>query len=364
MQNEPATQTAPPRMIAWEITRQCNLKCAHCRASAEDGLYEGELSTEECRRLIEDISVIGKPVLILTGGEPLMRDDIFDIARHAATKGLTPCIGTNGTLITKEIAAEMKQVPISRVSVSIDFPDAENQDRFRGVKGAFDAAVRGIQNAQQAGVEVQINCTITKMNLSHLESLLSLALDLGVASFHPFIIVPTGRGKGLKEAELTPAECERALRWIAQRDREIGDKISFRPTCAPFYFRITEQQEESLGRESHTGVASVVRRGCLAGITFCFISHVGRVQGCGYLDIAAGDIKERCFADIWRGSRLFNDIRDPDGLKGKCGDCDYRVLCGGCRARAYELTGDYLESEPYCAYQPTPTPSEQGLSHV
>jgi heme b synthase len=364
MQSKPATPKAPPRMIAWEITRQCNLNCAHCRASAEDGLYEGELSTEECHRLIDDIATTGKPILILTGGEPLMRDDIFDLARYATTKGLTPCIGTNGTLITEEITAKMKRVPISRVSVSIDFPDPEAQDWFRGVEGAFDAAVRGIQNAQRAGVEVQINCTITKMNLPHLESLLSLALDLGVASFHPFIIVPTGRGKGLKEAELTPAECERALRWIAQRDREIGNKISFRPTCAPFYFRITEQQEESLGRESHAGIVSAVRRGCLAGIAFCFISHVGRVQGCGYLDIEAGNIKERSFADIWRNSPPFNDIRDPDRLKGKCGDCDYRVVCGGCRARAYEVTGDYMESEPYCAYQPTPTLSKQGVSHV
>lgn len=352
MENGQRIMPPPPRMIAWEITRRCNLNCAHCRASADNSLYEGELSTGECQRLIDDIATAGKPILILTGGEPLMRGDVFDLARYAAEKGLTVCIGTNGTLLSKEIAAEMKQVPISRISVSLDFPQPDAQDHFRGVKGAFNDAVRGIQIAQQAGIEVQINCTITKMNLPYLESLVSLAIDLGAASFHPFVIVPTGRGKGLKEAELTPAECERVLRWIAQRDQEIGDKITFRPTCAPFYWRIAEQQQVSSGGHGGDRSDGSARRGCLAGFAFCFISHVGRVQGCGYLDIEAGNIKQQSFADVWNNSPLFNEIRDPSKLRGKCGACEYKVVCGGCRARAYEVTGDYLEAEPYCAYQP------------
>jgi heme b synthase len=349
MEIQHATHLPPPRIVAWEITRRCNLNCAHCRASAEDSLYEGELSTEKCFSLVDDICAAGKPVLILTGGEPLMRSDIFEIAEYAAGKGLPVCIGTNGTVVTEEIAKRMKQVPISRISVSIDFSEAEMQDRFRGVQGALNDALQGIRNAQNAGVEVQINCTITKMNLPHMESLLSLALDLGVASFHPFVIVPTGRGKGLKESELTPAECERVLRWIAQCDREMGDRITFHPTCAPFYFRITGQDEPPT--EGKGGIAAA-RRGCLAGIGFCFISHVGKVQGCGYLDIEAGDVTQQRFGDTWRDSALFNDLRDPDRLQGKCGICKYRAVCGGCRARAYETSGSYLEAETYCAYQP------------
>jgi radical SAM protein with 4Fe4S-binding SPASM domain len=232
--------------------------------------------------------------------------------------------------------------------VSLDFPNPEMQDRFRGAEGAFDGAVKGIQNARRAGLEVQINCTITKMNMPYLESLVSLAIDLGVVSFHPFVIVPTGRGKGLKNSELTPAECERVLRWIAQRNQEIGDTMTFRPTCAPFYWRIADREEALSGQNA----AGAARRGCLAGSAFCFISHVGQVQGCGYLDVAAGNVRQQRFGEVWRDSPFFKDLRDSSRLKGKCGVCNYQVVCGGCRARAYEATGDYLEAEPYCAYQP------------
>jgi len=284
-------------------------------------------------------------MLILTGGEPLMRDDIFDLAKYAAGRGLTVSIGTNGTMVTEEIAGEMKQIPVSRLGVSIDFPQPQMQDRFRGREGAFDSALAGIRNAQKAGLGVQINSTISRLNVDYLDALLSLAIEVGAVAFHPFLLVPTGRGKYLKEGELTPRECERALRWMSDREREIGETISFKPTCAPFYWRIKHQGSEG-------GIPDSMRRGCLAGTGFCFISHVGRVQGCGYLDIEAGDVRKQSFGDIWQSSQLFKELRDHSRLKGSCGACDFKGVCGGCRARAYEATGDYLQAEPCCLYRP------------
>jgi heme b synthase len=351
------------RMIAWELTRSCNLYCAHCRASSTSGRYEDELSTKECRRLIDDIAGIGKPVIILSGGEPLMRQDFFDIASYAADKGLRLAMGTNGTLITEDITAKFKAVPISRVAVSIDFPMAGLQDKFRGQPGAFQSAVSGIDLLRKAGIEVQINSTITRLNMNYLDDLLDLALKCGAVAFHPFMLVPTGRGKGLQREAMSPQEYEQTLYWVYDRQKDLGDRIFFKPTDAPHYQRIIRQrakvsntQETSPGRKATATSESMnsMTRGCLAGISFCFISHRGKVQGCGYLDIEAGNIRQTSFKQIWTASRLFRELRDLSNIKGKCGACEYKNICGGCRARAYESTGDHLEAEPYCIYQPGP----------
>ena len=345
-------------LVAWEITRRCNLLCAHCRAAAEDEAYEGELSTDECFRIIDSILEVGKPIMILTGGEPLLRPDIFKIGKYATNRGLRVVIGTNGTVITEENVALMQEVPISRVGVSIDFPTPELQDKFRGKPGAFSAAIAGIREARRAGIEVQINSTITKMNASYLDDLLKLALDLGAIAFHPFMLVPTGRGKGLADVELPPEEYERILNWIYDKQSDLGNRIFFKPTDAPHYMRIALQRQKQgarLGNEVQSSKGhpmNAMTRGCLAGVGFCFISHVGRVQGCGYFDVEAGDLKRDTFATVWNESPLFRQIRDLSQIKGKCGVCEYKRPCGGCRARAYEATGDYLEAEPYCVYQP------------
>jgi heme b synthase len=344
-----ARTQAPPRLVAWEITRSCNLLCEHCRASARSGPYEDELSTAECFALLDQISAMGRPIIILTGGEPLLRGDVFDIARYAAAKGLRVAIGSNGTLISPDAAAEMAQIPVSRISVSLDFPDPELQDGFRCSEGAYEKAVAGIKNARQAGVEVQINSTITRRNARYLPELVSLALELGAAAFHPFLLVPTGRGKGLADQELSPRDYEATLRWIWQKQSELGDSIMFKPTDAPHYYRVAKQCG-AVFNNAHG--MNAMTRGCLAGTGFCFISHTGRVQGCGYLDIEAGNIRQQGFAEIWNGSALFNELRDLSLLKGKCGACEFVAVCGGCRARAYESTGDYLAAEPYCAYTP------------
>jgi heme b synthase len=351
------------QMIAWEITRSCNLFCAHCRSSSTAGTYEDELSAEECFRLIDGIVEVGKPVLILTGGEPILHQDIFQIAEYAVRKGLRVVIGTNGTLITENVAAKLKETPISRVAVSIDFPTNELQDKFRGKVGAFEAAVSGIARLRQAGVEVQINSTITKLNMKYLNELLELALEAGAVAFHPFMLVPTGRGKGLKKVEMSPAEYEQTLNWVYDKQKELGSSIFFKPTDAPHYQRIVRQRSsrtnpqgvlhaERPPTKARKDAVDFMTRGCLAGTGFCFISHRGRVQGCGYLDVEAGNIRDKSFGEIWMNSKLFRELRDLSNIKGKCSICEYKIVCGGCRARAYESTGDYLEAEPYCIYEP------------
>ena len=351
------------QVLAWEITRSCNLYCAHCRASATHGRYEGELSTEECYHLIDEILEVGKPIIILSGGEPLVREDVLHIAKYAVSKGLRVAMGSNGTLVTEEMAAKLKEVPISRLAISIDFPVAELQDDFRGKKGAFEEAITGIVNARRAGIEIQINSTITRLNVSLLNETLSLAQEVGAVAFHPFLLVPTGRGKDLESVELSPQQYEETLNWIYDRQVELGDRMFFKPTDAPHYLRVMKQRQ----KQSHTNGIPVperaapatghhpmqsISRGCLAGTGFCFISHRGSVQGCGYLDVEAGNLRKQSFSQIWKKSPLFHNLRDLSNIKGKCGVCEYKRICGGCRARAYEATGDYLEAEPYCVYEP------------
>jgi len=353
--NGPKDKLKPKlQLIAWEITRRCNLFCAHCRAEAKDSVYEGELSTQECFSVIDSILDVGTPILILTGGEPLLRPDVFEIGKYASDRGLRVVLGTNGTIITEEIANQLARVPISRVGVSLDFPTAELQDKFRGKSGAFEAAIAGIKETQKAGIGIQINSTIIKMNAPYLDDLLNLALELGAVAFHPFMLVPTGRGKGLAKEELSPQEYERILNWVCDKQQELGDQIFFKPTDAPHYMRILKQRGEIVmkGHGGHPGTVNAITRGCLAGTGFCFISHIGRVQGCGYLDVEAGNVKEKSFAQIWNGSSLFRQLRDLSLIEGKCGICEYKRICGGCRARAYEETGNYLAAEPYCVHQP------------
>ncbi len=364
-------QVPLPRMIAWEITRSCNLACVHCRASALRGPYEGELSTDEAKALLDNIKSFSDPIIIMTGGEPLTRADFYELAKYGRNIGLRMVLGTNATLMTPEIAAKVKEVGIPRMSVSIDFPTAEKHDEFRGLPGAFDNSVRGIRNAQKAGIEVQINSTITKLNVACLDELLKFAKEIGAVAFHPFLLVPTGRGKELEKQELPPEEYERTLNWVYDKQKEEKD-IFFKPTDAPHYFRIMRQRAKADGKKASTMMSGhphasrgleTMTRGCLGGIGFCFISHVGQVQPCGYFEKAAGNIKEKSFREVWETSPLFTDLRDYDKIKGKCGICEYKSICGGCRARAYEATGDYLAEEPYCVYKPKAGKTSTGQGH-
>ena len=340
------------RLVAWETTRNCNLACMHCRASATQGPFSGELDTDASFRLFDQIAQVGKPIIILTGGEPLLRTDIFDIAKYGTDKGLRMVMAPNGTLITENFAKQMADSGIQRISISLDGATRENHDRFRGVDGAFEGALRGIRLAKDAGIEFQINTTITKTNLHEIPKIQDLAVKLGAVAHHIFLLVPTGRGKYIVDQEITASEYERTLNWFY--DQKEKTPLQLKATCAPHYYRILRQRAKQEGKPItfKTHGMDAMTRGCLGGTGFCFISYRGIVQPCGFLDVNCGDITHASFADIWNRSDIFLSLRNFDELKGKCGACEFKKVCGGCRARAYEATGDFLAEEPLCSYQP------------
>lgn len=340
------------RLVAWEVTRRCNLSCVHCRAAAENHVYKDELDTKACFSLLEQIKQVGEPIIILTGGEPLLRKDIFDIASHGTKIGLRMVMAPNGTLITREKAFKMKKSGIKRISISLDGSTKQSHDRFRGVDGAFNGALNGIKMAKTAGIPFQINTTITKTNLKEIPKILSLAEDLGAVAHHIFLLVPTGRGKYIVDKAINAVEYEKTLNWFY--DQREKTSLQLKATCAPHYYRILRQRAKQEGKEISfkTHGLDAVTRGCLAGTGFCFISHTGRVQTCGFLDVKCGDITETSFKDVWENSIVFKKLRDFNNLQGKCGLCGYKSVCGGCRARAFEATGNYLAQEPLCTYQP------------
>jgi len=346
-----------PRLIFWELTKKCNLKCAHCRAEAEDSAFTGELKLDEIKKIIDNIADNYSPILVLTGGEPLYRDDIFDIAKYATDKNLRTALATNGTLIDAGIADKIKESKIARVSISIDGVDAESHDSFRGVDGAFNGALNGARLLNKHGVEFQFNTTITKRNVDSIEEILSLAIKEKASALHIFMLVPVGCGIELAESDMISAEkYEEALNWFYERSRQVG--IEFKATCAPHYYRIIRQRAKSEGRvlSFETDGMAAMTRGCLAGTGVCFISNTGEVQPCGYLPVSTGNVLKTQFVDIWEKSELFLTLRDFKTLKGKCGLCEFKGVCGGCRARAFYACEDLLEEEPYCLYKP-------GLKH-
>jgi len=345
-----------PRLIFWELTKECNLRCLHCRAEAESSSFEGELSLEEVLRIIDEIASHYRPILVLTGGEPLYRKDIYRIASHARERGLKAALATNGTLIDAGAAAMIRDSGIQRVSISIDGGDAASHDGFRGIPGSFDGALNGAAHLKAAGVEFQINTTISRRNVDRIEDILKLAETIGAKALHLFMLVPVGCGIEIAESEMiTKERYESVLNWFYDKSRET--KLELKATCAPHYYRIIRQRARQEGRKLsfETDGMAAVTRGCLAGTGVCFISHRGDVQPCGYLPVSAGNVLNRPFHEIWEDSDLFRSLRDLDNLTGKCGMCEYNTICAGCRARAYYDSGDYLSDEPYCAYLPVKT---------
>ncbi|OIO39847.1 MAG: radical SAM/SPASM domain-containing protein [Candidatus Omnitrophica bacterium CG1_02_49_10] len=335
-------QKANLRMVAWEVTRSCNLSCRHCRASSERGPYPDELSTKECFKVIDEISSFANPIIILTGGEPLLRKDIFEIAAYGNKKGLRMVMAPNGTLLNEENVKKIIASGIKRISVSLDGPDAVTHDDLRQVPGAFKGACDGIERAKKAGLEFQINTTVTKKNVRLLPRIMKLAIDLGAKAHHIFLLVPTGRGKDMVDEELSAAEYEETLKALAKAKE--SSPIEMKITCAPHFNRI-------LLEGGYKGMP-LAGRGCMAGVSFCFISHTGELQPCGYLEAKCGNVRDKGFKHAWDESSVFNDIRDWSVYKGKCGICEFKTVCGGCRARAYARESNYLGEEPYCAYEP------------
>ena len=349
---ENSSQKNQLRLVAWEITRSCNLNCIHCRASSESGPYPEELDTQKCLSILGEIRKTGTPIVILTGGEPLLREDVFELAKKGTDLGLRMVMATNGTILTPEIVQEIKESGIQRVSVSIDGHDGTSHDNFRKVPGAYKMAMNGITLLREGGVEFQINTTVTKHNAENLPEILDLAVDMGAVAHHLFLLVPTGRAKQMVEQEVEAQEYEKILHWFYEmRDKK---PINLKATCAPHYYRILRQEAHRKGENVNfeTYGLDAVTRGCLGGTAFCFISYDGIAQPCGYLEVNCGDLNVSSFDEIWDKSEIFGHLRNFSEYKGKCGLCEYIRFCGGCRARAFEATGDFLEEEPLCTYIP------------
>ena len=358
-----------PRLVFWETTAGCNLRCVHCRrVTVADHLLPQDLTTEQAFRLIDDITAVGRPVFVLSGGEPLFRPDIFAIARYATDAGLPVALATNGTLIDAAVAERIRASGVQRVSISFDGADAVTHDAFRGLSGSFDAAVNGFKALREAGLPVQINTTVANHNQTQLDRMVQLAKGLGAIGLHLFLLVPVGCGVEIAEEQMINArEYERVLHWLYDMERsEPG--LQLKATCAPHYFRVmhTRRAEErregtkrelpaSYDRQVHGhphGQMHAATKGCLAGTGVCFVSHRGEIFPCGYLPVEAGNIHQKPFGDIWQGSPLFAELRNPDLLEGKCGICQFKKVCSGCRARSFGVVGNYLAEEPFCAYQP------------
>jgi radical SAM protein with 4Fe4S-binding SPASM domain len=332
-----------PRLIAFEVTRRCRYNCKHCRAEADRDFADDELTTEQCKKIIDAIASYHRCVLILTGGEPTERSDLCELVRHAAGTGLWVAMATCGYAIDEARLAALKEAGITALSISLDGATAQTHDAFRRTPGAFDAAVRAAAAARKVNLRFQINTTITRSNLVEVPVIADLAHRLGAYCFNPFILVPTGRGEEIADEILQPKQYAELLGDLLQMKSELP--IELRVTCGPQYAR--------LHREASDTPSGVHISGCMGGRGFGFISCHGDVQTCGFLDLPAGNLIENGydFAAIWEQSKLLNEIRDLSSYKGRCGRCAYARLCGGCRARAYALTGDYLAEDPICWYE-------------
>lgn len=333
-------------LLFWEITAACNLRCRHCRRLDEvDKPLPGELTTEEGKRFLEDVSRVARPIIVFSGGEPTLRRDLFDLVAHATRLGMQTALATNGTGIDRTMARRIADSSVKRVSISFDGTDSPTHDSFRGQKGAFKAAIRGWKYLQKNGLSLQVNTTISKHNIHQLPQLYELARRLKADAIHFFVVIPVGCGLGMRpEQFLSAQEIEEALEWIHQQGDMDG--VTAKPTCAPQFFRILLQKKKM-------GTVPIKwTKGCLAGTGIGFVSSLGDVFPCGYLPTKVGNVKETPFDKIWQESIVLRQLRDPSLLEGKCSVCSYRTICGGCRARAWAQTQDVLTEDPSCVYQP------------
>lgn len=335
-----------PRVVAWESTRACNYACQHCRAQAQKQADPNQLTTQEAKVMVDQIAVFCKPVFIISGGDPLLRRDIFEIAEYANGMGLRVVMSPSGSNITPQVIEKMKTAGVRMISLSLDGSSAAVHDGFRQVKGAFDLAMQNMKLARENLMAFRINTTVTQHNLADLPNILKLAVDVGAVEWDVFMLVPTGRGK--IQMEITPEQYEETLKDVYKAS--LTSPIPIKVTCAPQYSRITAQHSKS--QPKNMGTHGAGGRGCMAGNGFCFISHIGEVYGCGFLPIKAGSIREKSFQEIYQNSDLFQKLRNPALLKGKCGACSYKTTCGGCRARAFSASKNFLQEEPFCNHHP------------
>jgi AdoMet-dependent heme synthase len=307
-----------PMIIAWEVTRRCGLHCRHCRAAADDRSYHAEFSTEECFRTIDAIARLSKPMLILTGGEPLQRDDVYEIARYATEKGLRVVMATCGHLLDEAVVEKLKNSGVVAISISLDAATAEAHDAFRGVAGSYTKTLEGVSIWKAAGLPFQVNTTVSRLNAVELPQILANAIALGASAMDFFFLVPTGRGAEIADYALSADARDQALAWIAGQEREAPIRV--RVTCAPQYkqFRLPVAPGEPL----------IPFRGCMGGRGFVFITNTGVLQPCGFLDVSGGDLRSHGFdfAQLYHSSPVFQKMRSLDPF-------------GECPARSYARSG-------------------------
>ncbi len=324
-------------IVSWNTTNACNMYCAHCYRDAGCKAAE-ELSTAEAKELLNQIARAGFKIMIFSGGEPLMRPDILELVKYAASLNLIPVFGTNGTLITPELAKDLKSAGAKGMGISLDSMDKEKHDKFRAFPGAWEGAVRGMKNCRDAGLPFQIHTTVMDWNSGELEKITDFAVELGAKAHHFFFLVPTGRAATIEEESLRAEEYENVLTRIMKKQQEV--EIELKPTCAPQFLRIADR----------LGMKTRFRRGCLAGLSYCIISPRGKVQPCAYLNMELGDVRKTPFDEIWKSNEVLKTLRTLE-YKGNCGICRYKNKCGGCRARAACYNeGDFMEGEPWCNY--------------
>ncbi len=350
-----------PFIVIWETTQACDLACVHCRACAQPVRSALELSTDEAKRLIDEVSALKAPVFVLTGGDPLKRPDIFELVEYASSHGVRISLTPSATpLLTQEAIHNLKQCGLARLAISLDGPSAEIHDAFRRVSGSYDWTLRAVRWAREIGLPVQINTTITRHNLQYLGSMIALLEQLDIVLWSVFFLVPTGRGStaGLISAE----EFEQVFEKLYETSHRV--KFDIKSTEAQHYRRFllqrrTEEKRKGnsqsrpaiLGTNTADGIGRAPR-GINDGKGFVFISHLGEVFPSGFLPVSAGNVRKQSLAELYRHSPLFVSLRDSKNLKGKCGICEFREVCGGSRARAYALTGDVFAEEPCCVWQP------------
>lgn len=326
-----------PEIVSWNTTQRCNLQCGHCYLAAGPG-GPSELSFDEGCQVIDQLAAAGTRLLILTGGEPLMRRDMVELVRRASGKGITAVLGTNGMLLTRRTVRQLREAGLAGAGISLDSVDPNEHDRFRGVPGAWEGAVRGIRLCRAEGLPVLLQMTALPWNYTEIPQMVALARREGVAGFTLYFLVCTGRGEQL--SDISPGQYEEALSFLIDAQRAYPDMM-VRARCAPQIGRLA----------SEAGSALVGSVGCPAARQYCRITPEGSVTPCPYLPLSGGDLRQESFQTIWEGAALFRILREG-AFRGKCGECGFKELCGGCRARAYALGGDALGEDPWCAYQP------------
>lgn len=344
-----------PFIVIWEMTRACALRCVHCRAEAQYRRDPRELTTEEGKRLLEQIAALDHPMLVLTGGDPFQRGDLFELAEYGIEQGLHVSLAPSATpKVTKKRLEQAKRIGISRISFSLDGSTAEIHDRFRGFKGTYDRTMHILEMMRELELSLQINTTVSRYNLDDLDPMVKLLMKKDVVLWSLFFLVPTGRGKS--EDMITPEQHEQVFEWLYDVSRQVP--FGIKTTAAPHYRRLVMQRKiksqgvDGRGTRLGTDVLGRFPKGVNDGNGFVFISHIGDVNPSGFLPIRAGNVREQPLAKIYRDSFVFQQLRNPDRYRGKCGVCEFRYICGGSRARAYAVTGDYMASDPYCTYMP------------